>query len=311
MPGAKPIEVSAVIPAHNAAHTIERALRSALAQTAPLREILVIDDGSSDDTADRARNLGKNVRVIQQSNAGAPAARNRGLREAQADLAAFLDADDEWLPTWIERATARFAADPTLGMAWAHLWRIHPDGSREIYGRQFDRYLVFPGYFWPSARHQTSATAVRRSIALEVGAFDESLRSREDQDLWIRIRERASVAEIAEPLAIYHETHESLSKTTDLDRVRREYFEILERGMKRRPDLYEPYRSTILAQAHWHWGLKFLAAGRGADARHHMARSLRHRFHPRIALALAGATMPRPIVSAARRWIRSRGRLGD
>ena len=90
--------ISVVIPAYNSAAQLARALDSVLAQTRPAEEILVVDDGSTDATAEVARSYGDAVRLIAQANAGAAAARNAGIRAARGTWIAFLDADDEWLP---------------------------------------------------------------------------------------------------------------------------------------------------------------------------------------------------------------------
>ena len=98
-----PPTVSAVIPLYNKGPYIERALRSALAQTLPLREIIVVDDGSTDDGPDRALRLAQNstnIKLVRQPNRGPGAARNAGLALAKGKYTAFLDADDEWLPVY-------------------------------------------------------------------------------------------------------------------------------------------------------------------------------------------------------------------
>jgi len=300
--------ISVVVPAYNCERTIGRALRSALEQRPAPDEIVVVDDGSTDATAATAEACGPRVRVIRQSNAGAPAARNRGIAETTGHLIAFLDADDEWLPGRLERGAAPFADAPDMGLTWCRLWRVFPDGAREIYGRHFDRYLIFPRRFWPPAMQQTSGTMVRREAIARVGGFDEGLRTREDQDLWIRIAEAYRTVEVPEPLAIYHETEASLSKTAGFERMRKDYFSIIERGFARRPDLYEPHRRTILAEAHWHWGLKYLAAGHKPRARGELARSLRFSPRARVLAAWAVSFFPSGWIEAARRRARRRAR---
>jgi glycosyltransferase involved in cell wall biosynthesis len=96
------MKTSAVIPAYNAEKHIARAIDSVLAQTRPADEIIVVDDGSIDKTPDVVRSFGDKVIFIQQENAGASAARNTGINAASGDWIAFLDADDEWLPSRLE-----------------------------------------------------------------------------------------------------------------------------------------------------------------------------------------------------------------
>lgn len=111
------IRITAAIPAYNAAEYLDQAIESVLKQTHPCDEIIVIDDGSSDRTADVARSFPA-VRYIYQDNAGDAAARNRAIREANGDLIAFLDADDVWKPEKIRMQVEMFEARPSLGMVY-------------------------------------------------------------------------------------------------------------------------------------------------------------------------------------------------
>ena len=104
---ANSIRISAVIPAYNCEKYIGRAIQSVLSQTRPVDEIIVVDDGSTDTTAEIVRSFGDKVKLIQQENAGECAARNTGIKAASCQWVAFLDADDEWLPEKIERSEER------------------------------------------------------------------------------------------------------------------------------------------------------------------------------------------------------------
>ncbi len=123
----EPLPITVVIPAYNAAKTIERALASVLAQTAPAQEVIVVDDGSTDATAHLAQARG--VRVITQTNAGTGGARNAGIRAATGAWIALLDADDEWMPTKLEAQWDALAHRPEVGIvASDHKW-VHRDGT--------------------------------------------------------------------------------------------------------------------------------------------------------------------------------------
>ena len=124
-----PLSVSTVIPAFNRAHLIRRALESALAQQAPGDELLVIDDGSTDDTARVVGAYGDRVRYIRTENRGAGAARNRGIQEARGDLVAFLDSDDEWMPGKLELARRWLAARPDVLFVFSDFAITNEDGS--------------------------------------------------------------------------------------------------------------------------------------------------------------------------------------
>ncbi|MHC5141971.1 MAG: glycosyltransferase family 2 protein, partial [Planctomycetota bacterium] len=111
------MKISVVIPAYNAEKHIARAIESVLAQTRPADEVIVIDDGSSDATAEVVRSFGDKVIFIQQENAGASVARNAGIEAATSDWIAFLDADDEWLPNKLQLQVEHFKRNPDL--LWA------------------------------------------------------------------------------------------------------------------------------------------------------------------------------------------------
>src|SRR6266849_2125713 len=110
------LTVTTIIPAYKAAKTIGRALESVFAQTRLPDEILVVDDGSPDDLAGAVASYGSRIRLIRKPNGGAASARNRGIDEAQGDLIAFLDADDTWESTKLERHLQVFQRHPEIGL---------------------------------------------------------------------------------------------------------------------------------------------------------------------------------------------------
>ena len=181
--------VSVIIPAYNYARFLPAAIDSALQQRFANREVIVVDDGSTDDTAKVAENYGGRVRCIHQQNAGLPAARNTGVRMARGEFVGFLDADDEWLPELLEEAMAAFARlPPEFGIvAFRHsyineageplaLKDLRPEIDEEVPCRD----LVMATRFSPSA------VVARRAALVEAGYFDPSLRSAEDRDMWMR-----------------------------------------------------------------------------------------------------------------------------
>ena len=189
--------VSVVIPAYNAERWLGRAIDSVLAQSQPVAEVIVVDDGSTDGTGRVAGGYGIQVRCLWQANAGVAAARNRGIAETGGEWIAFLDADDEWLPHKIQSQLAILRRNPS--MKWCN---CNPRCiGRE---RQFDGPIppslrpelnrdAGVSYFPASLaglRIQTPGFVVHRSVLAEVGPFDTSLRVAEDRDLWWRIAMR-------------------------------------------------------------------------------------------------------------------------
>jgi glycosyltransferase involved in cell wall biosynthesis len=195
-------EVTAVIPVYNGAAVIRRSIESVLAQTYPVSELIVVDDGSADGTADIARSYGSRVRYLPQPNSGVAAARNRGLREAATEWVAFLDHDDQWLPEKLQRQVAALQANPESRLCYSATCTYLLDGNR------FLSYCP-PGELWPAARMRNpfppSAVLLRRREALELGGFDERLKgaSCEDWEFFIRFLSAYPVTGVPEPLTNY------------------------------------------------------------------------------------------------------------
>src|SRR5690348_13015928 len=126
------LSISTIIPAYNAAKMIGRALDSVLAQTHLSDEILVIDDGSQDNLPDAVAGYGNQVTLIRQANGGAASARNRGIDQAQGDLIAFLDADDFWEPTKLERQLEVFQKHQEIGLVASRHFSQEPGQLRIV-----------------------------------------------------------------------------------------------------------------------------------------------------------------------------------
>jgi len=162
--------VSVVIPVYNGVRHLGDALASVLAQTRPAQEVIVVDDGSTDGSAVLLRDRFPTVRCLRQDNAGAGAARNRGVAAATGDFLAFLDADDLWEPDKLQRQLAAFAADPGLEMVLCRVRQFHcPELTGEERRRRAIPREVMPGYL-------PGAMLVRRPAFLRVGPFNPELR---------------------------------------------------------------------------------------------------------------------------------------
>ncbi len=296
--------VSVVIPAHNGGKTVARAIESALAQRYDPVEIIVADDGSTDGTREVVGRYPESVRVVGQANRGAAAARNLGLREARGEYVAFLDVDDEFLPGRIEKGIAPMAADAGVGATFCRLHRQYPDGSRDLYGDAYERCRAFPEYLWPSSHTQTSGATCRRAAIERVGPFDESLQSHDDLDLWIRLAESSRIVEIAEPLAVFHDTAGSYSKRWDDARSEADYYRVIERALERSPERYGPFRDVITADAHLHWGILYLVRGDHARARGFLRRSLRTVPTATAVALMAAAWLPHQAFRAGARMMK-------
>lgn len=191
--------VSVVIPVHNGAGLIAGALESVLAQTHPPAEIIVVDDGSTDDLERALARYRDEVTLLRNPEPrGASAARNQGLRAARGDWVAFLDHDDEWRPGHLKGLLAAGAGRPEVGLVYGDA-EVFGEEQRESRlgldepGRQPPRGRVFRELLVGANFALPSAAAVRREAALAVGGFDEGLTMAEDRDLWLRLAARWEV----------------------------------------------------------------------------------------------------------------------
>jgi glycosyltransferase involved in cell wall biosynthesis len=201
--------VSVVIPTHNRAAMVAEAFRSVVAQTFRDVEIIVVDDGSTDDTerALAAAGFDARSRYLRQEHAGVAAARNRGVAASSGEWIAFLDSDDLWLPEKLARQAAFVAAHPAVAACQTdEIWirdgvrvnphRRHLKPSGDIFLRSLELCLVSP-----------SAVLVRRTTFERAGGFDEGLAACEDYDLWLRIAVDTPVHLVREPLVVRRAGH--------------------------------------------------------------------------------------------------------
>lgn len=202
--------VSFIIPTYNAASYLIRAVDSALSQTYPNIEVIIVDDGSTDDTTQIvARRYGARVRYLRQANAGPSAARNRGIAEAQGEFVHFLDADEFLLPTKVEKSYALFCEKPEIGVVYGHGIPLRSDDESEIpmdypplpSGWVMCHWLT--GMMSGGTYGVTSSFMVRRDAVLDVGGFPEDQRVAEDWDVWIRLAARYPFAVLDEKLVYY------------------------------------------------------------------------------------------------------------
>lgn len=213
--------VSVIIPTYNRGWTIGEAVDSVLAQDYRDFELIVVDDGSTDNTPEVLDAYRGTIKVFRQENKGVSAARNRGIAEASGRFIAFLDSDDLWLPQKLSRQVEFFNTTPdALICQTEEVWirsgvRVNPKKRHQkpsgmIFEPSLALCLVSP-----------SAVMIRRSLLEIVGNFDETLPACEDYDLWLRISCRFPVYRIDTPLIIKRGGHEDqLSASFGLDRFR-------------------------------------------------------------------------------------------
>lgn len=218
--------VSVIVPVHNGARFLRQALDSVLAQRHGALEILVVDDGSTDETPEVVRGVTAPIRYVRQENRGPSAARNAGIRLARADVLAFLDADDLWPADKLAQQLPLIALDRSVDIAMGYtqaMIMIRPDEDvtalRPVLG--------------PRLTMSVGANLYRKSVFERFGPFDESIRTAEDLDWLLRAREAGARIEVLNAVTLlYRENPESL--TYGLDAAQLSFFRVLKHSLDRR-----------------------------------------------------------------------------
>ncbi len=217
----KHIEISVIIPTYNRGWILKEAIDSVLAQTFKDYELIVVDDGSDDNTAQILAGYGEKIRMIRQPNRGVSAARNQGIISSSGRFIALLDSDDLWLPEKLDRQISFFRKNPDAMICQTQeIWirngrRVNPRKHHQklsgmIFQSSLNLCLVSP-----------SAVMLRRDLLDVVGFFDESLPACEDYDLWLRVSLKYPVYLIDEALIIKRGGHDDqLSRNSMLDKYR-------------------------------------------------------------------------------------------
>jgi len=225
----KPDLISCMIPVFNGERYLGEALDSILRQTYRPLEIIVVDDGSTDGTADVVAGYGEQVRYLWQSRAGPAAARNLGLSVAQGAFVAFLDADDLWHPDKLARQMARFHARPELDLCVTHIqnfWipELHEEEER-FRNHRLSRPM--PGYL-------PQTCLARRGLFETVGHFDDALNHASEFDWFVQATEQGIVMELLTDVLVYRRLHHSNYSRLQAVTSRHEYLEVLKASLDRR-----------------------------------------------------------------------------
>lgn len=279
---------SVVVPAYNATRTIAATIGSILRQSRPDLELIVVDDGSSDGTPDLVRDLGRNddrLRLVEQPNQGTAGARNTGADQARADLIAFLDNDDMWMPRYLERMKAALDRAPDAGFGYTDAWVMDDATGRIRRTPSLEHYPPVPDPASPAdllsrlladSNFIMSSTTVRREVLEATNGFDERIMGADDFDLWIRIAAKGYGAVRAEGVnLVQRDRFDSLSK--DLPMMIDNAREVLRKAAGN-PDLAPEDKALALSSVEDHSRfLETLSGDRKASA---LAWQLRRRLGP-------------------------------
>jgi glycosyltransferase involved in cell wall biosynthesis len=268
--------VTVVIPSFNCARFIREAVDSALAQTVPPMEVIVIDDGSTDNTPEVMAVYAPDprVRYIRQKNAGQSTARNNGIRAAQGEFIALLDADDRWKPDKLEKQLDKFS-DDSIGVVFSGSQVFDEHGIRsenranESSCADMLQSLITTTVFFPSS------VVLRKRCFDTCGLFDESLKKVEDREMWIRLAKRYRFSCIPDCLVDYRLHGGALNMQTN--GMEEAFHETLRRAFADGP-LHRRWLLRVKAQAFMHFDFSWV---------YHMARQHREAwFHTLLALIL-------------------------
>jgi GT2 family glycosyltransferase len=216
------LSISVVIPTHNRAHTLVRAIQSVVSQTLKPAEIIVVDDGSTDNTREIIAAHFPDVLYCYQNNQGVSAARNKGIELARGEWIAFLDSDDEWLVEKLQCQKDSWSLESSYRVVHSdEIWVR--DGVRVNKPRRYQtRQGRIYQYCLPLCAISPSSVIIEKKLLLEVGCFDETLAVCEDYDLWLKICASYPVLAVSKPLLIKYGGHpDQLSTATwGLDQFR-------------------------------------------------------------------------------------------
>jgi glycosyltransferase involved in cell wall biosynthesis len=213
--------ISCVIPVYNGERFLAEALDSVLAQTRPPEEIVVVDDGSTDDTPRVAARYAGQVHYLRQDNRGHAAARNRGIEATSGELVAFLDADDLWHPDKLARQAERFEARADLDISSTLIRNFWVAELQAEQSSLRDHFLTrdMPGYM-------PSAVTVRRSAFRRLGGFDETMKHKALIEWLARAARAAAVMECLPAVLTFRRIHESNMSRTKANRDAAELLEV-------------------------------------------------------------------------------------
>jgi glycosyltransferase involved in cell wall biosynthesis len=229
--------ISIIMPCYNAAAHLPESIGSVLAQTFVNWELVAVDDGSSDSTLTWLQaQTDPRIRVLAQPNRGVSLARNAGIGLARGQHIAFLDADDTWDSTFLEKMLATLAANSNAVLAycgWQTKGRLNDPGLPFVppdYENADKRETLFSGCRWP-----IHAAVVKRDAVIAAGGFDPELRNAEDYALWLRVASTAPIVRVPEVLAFYH-FHEGLQASSNRARAALHHLAAQRRFLEQHPD---------------------------------------------------------------------------
>jgi glycosyltransferase involved in cell wall biosynthesis len=264
--------VSVIIPVYNGAKTVRATIESVLAQTFTDFEVIVINDGSQDNTLTIIAKISDSrLRVFSYENAGVAASRNRGVAQAAGELIAFLDADDLWTPDKLEAQFQALQENPQAAVAYS--WTdyvdeqgqfLYPGSHISVSGNVY-RHLLIKNFI-----ENGSNPLIRRSALVTVGEFDPSLPPAEDWDMWLRLAARYPFVAVSRPQVLYRLSADSGS--ANLDRMEGQALRVLRQAFAQMPEVTETVKRQSLSNLYLYLTFKALEDAASRQNSHTAAR---------------------------------------
>lgn len=290
--------VSVVIVTYNKADTIGSAIQSVLNQTYPDFEIVVVDDGSTDETASRVKVFGSRVRYLSKENGGTGSARNLGIANARGRVVAFLDGDDLWLPRKLEIQMAAFKREPNILAVQCSAYCV--DEKLQV----FEKRLCHPArdslidfLLFHNLPAFSSAVVIRREALESVGGFGTDLVILSDWDMAIRLARAGTLRSVPDPLVLYRHYPNNQSKEVGIH---------IDSGVRSLTRFFSDSTldPKIRARESWVWARFYAMLGGGYVRNHEWNEAIRWtlraiRTSPRVIPYVAGM----PIRRFRRRWM--------
>lgn len=295
--------VSVVIPTYNSADRVKEAIDSVLAQSYSNFEIIVVDDGSTDNTESTLRQFGERIRYFKQQNQGVSSARNTAIRNSRGEYVAFLDSDDIWAAEKLAAQVLVLDSDPEVGLVYCD-WSVM-SGETVLQASYLNHLRPASGYVFDELIQRgfvlTSGVVVRRSCLEDVGCFDTTLTIAQDYDLWLRISYGWKIQLVDKCLLTKRSFDGSLS--TNLTRTAVERIELYRKALRNLPSMTLQSRRLIegqLAINHWDVGYIQFDNFSFMEARKSFASSFVYARRVKTLAYLAATYLPVSLARAAK-----------
>jgi len=298
--------VSVIIPTYNASRYVTEAVDSVLNQDYDNCEIIVVDDGSTDDTREALRKYEGKIRYIYQENGGPAKARNTGIISSQGDYIAFLDADDLWLPGKLRKQIDFLHRHSQYAMVYTDMKHV-VEGKivHESYLKERNYRYVSSGFIYENLLREcfifTPTVIVERECLEKVGLFREDLRISEDYDLWLRIADEYEIGFLDEPLVIRnrHESNLTGDRYLYITSCIQLFEELLEKNKENRKRV--KIIKEALAVRYFNLGYYLFELGRLRESRYNFVKSLRYRYSNRSMIRALASFLPKLWIDYIRR----------